>query len=161
MAAVLEKECLGWDAYESAPLHRQNSDLPGTWDNDGRAPETCTGQETKTGAALHYPAMQQPLPHSDFWQRLAGVSSTRSLLRQPKPTTILYNYRAGASVCAFPHLKLFSPRDLCAVRRRGKGPLNRMDRCQLDLLFPVIGLTVQFYTISHAPLPPAPVPTCL
>lgn len=68
---------------------------------------------------------------------VAGVSSTRPLLRQPKPSTILYTTlqdRGPAS--AIRHLKLLSP------RRRGKGPFNRVDRCQLDSLFPFIGLLV-------------------
>lgn len=67
----------------------------------------------------------------------------------------------GVSACAVRDLKLLSPRDLFAVRRRGKGPFNCADRCQLDLLFLVVGLTIQFYTSIHALLPSAAVSTCL
>lgn len=63
---------------------------------DGRAPEAMrTGQETKTGAALQ----QQLTPQDVALGKLAGVSSTRPLLRQPKPSTILYNTGQGVGLC--------------------------------------------------------------
>lgn len=63
---------------------------------------------------------------------------------------MLYNTGQGVDPC-YSNLKLLSLRDLCAVRRRGKGPFNCTHRCQLRLLFLSIGLPVLLYTTFHPP----------